>query len=466
MKRFLLIALIFIFGLKFISQAKEKLKISKPNILIILADDLGFGDVGFNGSDIKTPNIDRIASEGVQLTQFYSCPMCSPTRAGIMTGRYPLRFGLMRSVIPPQRDFGLSVDEETVADMLGKAGYRYRGITGKWHLGHRRQEWLPVNRGFTHFEGCYNGAVDYFDRNRDGEIDWHIDNQPSKKKGYTTDIIGDAAVEFIKSVPDAEPFFLYVPFTAPHSPYQSKPEDSDKYPNRQGLKKTFAGMVDCMDQNIGKILKSIEERGQSDNTLVLFFSDNGGILNVSGNGEQRGQKLTPYQGGIHVVAAARWPSEGVSGGKIIAERMGYIDVFPTLMNVAGYKGNPKNKLDGINVLPAIKGGKLKDRNWFTYEDQTKQKIEDLAINTDLWKLVVKRNAPDSEDKVAENQLFQIKADPGEKLDVSVQNPEKVNELMNVMNSFYNQKSKNEIQRFPEPGNYPEPVLIPNWQPQK
>lgn len=170
-RRFLVIVVLFILGPKFIAQAKEKLKNSKPNILILLADDLGFGDVGFNGSDIKTPNIDRLATEGVQLTQFYCCPMCSPTRAGLMTGRYPLRFGLMRSVIPPQRDFGLSVNEETIADMLGKAGYRYRGMTGKWHLGHRRQEWLPVNRGFTHFEGCYNGAVDYFDRNRDGEME-------------------------------------------------------------------------------------------------------------------------------------------------------------------------------------------------------------------------------------------------------------------------------------------------------
>jgi arylsulfatase A-like enzyme len=176
--------------------------------------------------------------------------------------------------------------------------------------------------------------------------------------------------------------------------------------------------------------------------------------------------LTTFQGGIHVVAAACWPAEGVSGGKIIAARMGYIDVFPTLMAVAGFKGNPKNELDGINVLPAIKGGKLKDRNWFTYEDQTKNKIEDLAINTDLWKLVVRRNAPDLEDKVNENQLFQIKEDPSEKLDVSVENPEKVKELLNVMNQFYNLKSKNEIERFPEPGNGQEPVLIPNWQPQK
>jgi arylsulfatase B len=462
MKRIILLSIAFLFGFKFIAQAKEIIKNSKPNILILLADDLGFGDVGFHGSDIQTPNIDRIASEGVVLDQFYSCPMCSPTRAGLMTGRYPIRFGLMRSVVPPQRDFGLSVDEETIADMMGKAGYDYRGIIGKWHLGHREQKWLPVNRGFTHFEGCLNGAVDYFNRDRNGETDWHIDNTPIQKEGYTTDIIGEAAIEFIESVPLDKPFFLYVPFTAPHSPFQAKPEDLAKYPNRKGDKRTFAGMVDCLDQNIGKILKSLEERGQLDNTFILFFSDNGGVLKVSSNGEQRGAKLTPYQGGIRVVAAARWPSAGIAGGKVIKERMGYIDVFPTVMAVAKYDGKPKNELDGINVLEAMKGEKLGDRSWFTYMDQGSEKIEDLAINNDQWKLVVKRGAPDSENITTSNQLFRIVSDTQEENDLSAQNPIILEDLMKELNKYYGLKSINQIPRFSEKGGDP----IPNWQPEK
>ncbi len=466
MKRIIILLGIFIFGIKFISQAQEKIKNNKPNILILLADDLGFGDVGFNGSDIKTPNIDRIASEGVRLNQFYSCPMCSPTRAGLMTGRYPIRFGLMRSVIPPQRDFGLSVDEETIADMIGKAGYDYRGIVGKWHLGHRQQKWLPVNRGFTHFEGCLNGAADYFTRDRDGELDWHIDNSPSKKEGYTTDLVGKAAIEFIHSVPQDKPFFLYVPFTAPHSPFQAKPEDIAKYPDRQGLKKTYAGMVDCLDQNIGKILKCLEDRGQLDNTFVLFFSDNGGVLKVSSNGEQRGAKLTPYQGGIRVVAAARWPSAGISGGKVIEGRMGYIDVFPTAMAIAKYNGKSKNELDGINVLEAMKGEKLSDRNWFTYMDQNDEKIEDLAINNDQWKHVINRGATDSENSTTRNQLFRIANDPKEENDLSSQNPVVLEELMKEISKFYSWKSNNQIPRYGEKADYPGPVLIPNWQPEK
>lgn len=466
MRRVLMILGTFIFGSMFVTQAKEKAKNNKPNILIILADDLGYGDVGFNGSDIKTPNIDRIASEGVRLNQFYSCPMCSPTRAGLMTGRYPLRFGLMRSVIPPHRDFGLSVNEETIADALGKVGYNHRGVVGKWHLGHRRQQWLPNNRGFTFYEGCLNGDADYFNRNREGELDWHVNNTPARKEGYTTDLIGEAATGFIRSVPLEEPFFLYVPFTAPHAPFQAKPEDIEKYPHRQGLYKIYAGMVDCMDQNIGKILKSIEERGQLDNTFILFFSDNGGVLKAASNGELRGAKLTPYQGGIRVVGAARWPSAGISGGNVIEERMGYIDVFPTLMAIANIKGKPQRELDGVNVLSGLKGGKLKDRNWFTYEDQSDAKIENLAINNNQWKLVVKRGAPDADNVSISSELFRIASDPYEKLDLSAREPEIVRDLMIDLNKFYNLKSVIQIPRYSAKDNYPGPVIIPNWQPEK
>ncbi|MGQ8338820.1 arylsulfatase B [Sunxiuqinia sp. A32] len=465
-KRIILLIAIHIIGFVFIVQASDKTAKGKPNILIFLADDLGYGDVGFHGSDIQTPNIDRLADEGVKLEQFYSCPMCSPTRAGLMTGRYPIRFGLMRAVVPPYRDFGLSTDEETVADMLAKAGYNYRGIIGKWHLGHRQQKWLPTNRGFTYFEGCHNGAIDYFDRFRDGTLDWHINEQPSEKEGYTTDLIGEAAINFIESVPKEEPFFLYVPFTAPHSPFQAKEEDMEKYPNREGAKKTYAGMVDCLDQNIGKILKAVKERGQMDNTFILFFSDNGGVLKVSSNGEQRGAKLTPYQGGIRVVAAAHWPAGGISGGKVSMERMGYIDVFPTLMTVAGYNVNPKNNLDGINILDAIKGRKLSDRAWFTYEDQGNEKIEKIAINNDQWKLVVHRSAPDSEKNSWENELFRIADDPKEETDLSTQNKSELEELLKELDSFYKLKSDNQIPRYSVKGNYTEPVLIPNWQPTK
>ncbi|MDB4584754.1 sulfatase-like hydrolase/transferase [Draconibacterium sp.] len=436
--------------------------LDKPNIVIILADDLGYGDVGFHGSDIKTPNIDRLASEGVQLEQFYACPMCSPTRAELMTGRYPIRFGIMRAVIPPQREYGMPSDEFTIAEMLAEAGYKHRGMAGKWHLGHRQKKWLPTRQGFTFYEGCLNGAVDYFTQVREGERDWHENETPSQKKGYSTDLIGNAAVDFIKSVPKDEPFFLYVPFTAPHSPFQAKPEYIAKYPNREGDKQVYAAMVDCMDQNIGRIINKIKERGQLDNTFILFFSDNGGVKKVASNGELRGWKLSVYQGGINVVAAAHWPAGKISGGKVITQRMGYIDVLPTLMQVVGYPGNPGNELDGINVLNAMKGEKLEDRVWFTYLDQNTEKLERFALNTDEWKLVWRRNAPDNEVPSEVIELFRIGNDKTESVQTAEKNKDIVQKLQAEIEKFYNFKLPNQNPRYYDKTNLSGPV-IPNWQ---
>ncbi|SET93742.1 Arylsulfatase A [Draconibacterium orientale] len=439
--------------------------IQKPNIIIILADDLGNGDVGFHGSDIKTPNIDRLAAEGVVLDQFYACPMCSPTRAGLMTGRYPNRFGLMRAVIPPYREYGMPPEEFTIAEMLGEAGYKHRGMVGKRHLGHRQKKWLPENQGFTFYEGCYNGAIDYFTQEREGEQDWHELDKPSEKSGYTTDLVGDASVTFINSVPETEPFFLYVPFTAPHSPFQAKTEDIAKYPERTGDKKIYAAMIDCMDQNIGKILNCIEKRGQVDDTFILFFSDNGGVQRVASNGDLRGWKLTPYQGGINVVAAARWPAGNISGGEKITERMGYIDVLPTLMEIAGYEGQVENELDGINVLDAMRGENLEDRNWFTYFDQRSEKIERLALSTDEWKLIWERNAGDNTSPFEKTELYRIDTDKIESVNIAEQNKELVLSLQTVAEHFYRNKVEHQNPRYPDKENLAGSV-IKNWTPEK
>lgn len=463
MKRsFFILILMAGFSLSACTKAQET---PKPNIIVLLADDLGYADVGFNGSDIKTPNLDRLASEGVKFDQFYACPMCSPTRAGLMTGRYPLRFGLMRAVVPPQREFGMPPEEFNLAEMMAEAGYEHRGAVGKWHLGHRQQKWLPTNQGFTFYEGCYNGAIDYFTLEREGERDWHENATPSNKEGYSTDLIGQAAVEFIQSVPEDEPFFLYVPFNAPHSPFQAKDEDIAKYPQRKGNRQVYAAMVDCMDQNIGKILSTVEERGQLDNTFILFFSDNGGVRGIADNSPHRGSKLTVYQGGINVVAAARWPAGNISGGKTVSERMGYIDVFPTLMEVAGFKGKPENELDGISVLKAMTGETLPDRSWFTYLDQNADKTERIALNTDEWKLIWTRNAPDNEETFEEIELYQMVQDKQESTDVSGEEQDMVKKLQAEVNRFYQLKSEHQNPRF-----YDKELLsgppIPDWQPEK
>ncbi len=456
--RFILLIAFFLFQSSF-SNAGNKL----PNIVIIVADDLGYGDVGFHGSDIKTPNLDRLAREGAQLEQFYSCPMCSPTRAGLMTGRYPIRFGMMRSVVPPRREYGLPVEEETIAEMIAKAGYKHRAIVGKWHIGHRKQKWLPQNQGFTYSEGCYNGAIDYFSLERDGIPDWHKNDKPMTKNGYATDLIGQSAIEFIESVPADEPFFLYVPFNAPHSPFQAKTEDIANYPNREGKKRIYAAMVDCMDQNIGEIISCLEKRAQLDNTFILFFSDNGGVSNVASNGPLKGAKLTPYQGGIRVAAAARWPDGGISGGVTINEIMGYIDVFPTVMDIAQYKGKPQNKLDGISVLKSLQGKTMKDRHWFTYLDQSPAKTEKIAVLNKQWKLVVHRGAPDSLSIQPNYELFSINEDPNEINNLANHYPQEIESMMKEFEKFYSFKIEDQIPRF---GNkkHKSGEPIPYWQP--
>lgn len=413
--------------LLFLPFAVSSFAVDKPNVIIFLADDLGYGDVGFHGSDIQTPNIDRLAREGSQLEAFYSCPVCTPTRAGLMTGRYPIRYGLMRAVIPPQRDYGLDLDEETMADVFAQAGYQHRGIFGKWHLGHRQKKWAPTKRGFTDFIGHYNGAIDYFTHERDGERDWHKNDTPFQQEGYSTDLIGQAAVAFIDRIPKSDPYFLYVPFNAPHSPLQAKETDLAKYPHRDGRQKIHAAMVDSMDQAIGEILKAVEKRGDLDDTFVLFFSDNGGVNNIASNGELKGAKASVYQGGIRVAAAAMWKNGGIVGGKRIRERMGYIDILPTIRSMIGATDPPKKPLDGIDALDAMRGkAKLEDRLWFSYIDQAPDQIERLAVNTDFWKLIIHRSAADAANPIEPTlELYEIGNDPYEKLDVAKWNPESV-----------------------------------------
>ena len=201
----------------------------RPNIVIVLADDLGWGDVGFHGSEIKTPCLDALVGEGVELERFYTSPISTPTRAGLMTGRYPNRFGVRSAVIPPWREDGLDENEETMADMLARNGYKNRAIIGKWHLGHTKKVHYPMNRGFSHFYGHLNGAIDYFDLTREGELDWHNDWETCHDKGYSTELITKEAIRCIDAYEKEGPFMLYVAYNAPHTPLQAQEKDIKLY---------------------------------------------------------------------------------------------------------------------------------------------------------------------------------------------------------------------------------------------
>ena len=403
---------------------------AKPNIVIILADDLGWADVGFHSNRIPTPNIDRISEEGVELDRFYVFPMCSPTRAGLMTGRYPIRFGMARSVIPPWRNFGLDPDEITLPEGLGQLGYSHRGIFGKWHLGHNHPKWHPNNQGFTHFHGHYNGAIDYFTLSRENERDWHLNEKSNPETGYSTDLIASAASEFILNCAKEEtPFLCYVPFNAPHSPFQAPEKYMKKFQHLAGQnvkgknksrRQVVAAMVSCMDDGIGKILNAIDSSGEADNTIVWFFSDNGGIKELPENNlPLRGNKLDVWEGGVRVAAAMRWPNGGVQDGLKISVPLSCVDVMPTLVNVAGGGGVilGNKKFDGFDVLEVLQGKRKRlDRYLYFFHGQAGESKEKIAVRTAKWKLVIHGpNLKTGEWKTPKHEcfLFRIDIDPNE-----------------------------------------------------
>ncbi len=409
----------------------------QPNVVFLLADDLGREDCGFmGGKQIKTPHLDKLAAAGARLDAFYVQPVCSPTRAAFMTGRYPMRHGLQVGVVRPWAQYGLPLEEQTLAQALKGAGYA-TAIVGKWHLGHFAPEYLPTRRGFDHQYGHYNGALDYFTHLREGEVDWHRNDETVKEEGYATDLLAREAVRFVEESPADQPFFLYVPFNAPHSPYQAKPDDLARYPQRQGNRRTYAAMVDSMDQAIGQVLNAIAKRADADNTFILFFSDNGGHLPVASNGLLRDGKFSVYEGGICVAAAVRWPAGGLKGGRVCAEPMGYIDVMPTALRLAKTESTPAQPvLDGIDVLDVMRGEKATpERPWFSFI--APQAREDAAVNVGPWKLVLSGTSlltPSSE-SVTKVELFNLIDDPRETNDLAAQHPAHVARLRQHLVEF-------------------------------
>ena len=416
----------------------------KPNIVILLADDLGFADVGYNGGVASTPNIDKLASEGVKLQRFYTAPLCSPTRAGLMTGRWPIRYGMAESVITPWRKWGLSTEEQNLAEMLALAGYERRGAFGKWHLGHYKRELLPLNRGFTHFTGCYNGTFDYFSHKREKQLDWHRGWETVREEGYVTDLIGQEAVQFIDESSSEEPFFCYVAFTAPHLPLQAKDVDIDKYQHIEDKRlKVYYAMIDSMDQAIGQILDAIDRKGVSDNTLVWFMSDNGGV-SFADNGPYRGSKSSTYEGGIRVPSVVRWPEKIKNGGQETTSISGYIDVYPTLKRMAGSDSPNSKALDGIDLLPIIQGeADANDRKWFSYVAQGNPS-DKFAYTDGLWKLVLVNGLPDEADIAnlkgkPSVELFNLDHDIAESNNLVSSQPERAAAMLEELRKHYRLK---------------------------
>jgi arylsulfatase A-like enzyme len=275
----------------------------RPHILYIVADDLGWKDVGFHGSDIRTPTLDALARTGTRLEQFYAQPMCTPTRACLMTGRYPFRYGLQTAVIPSGHTFGLATDEWLLPQALQEAGYR-TAIVGKWHLGHADQKFWPRQRGFDHQYGPLIGEIDYFTHEQHGVLDWFRDNEPVREEGYSTILLGNDAVRLIGEHDAATPLYLYLTFNAPHTPYQAPKEYLDRYPGiADPSRRAYAAMITAMDDQIARVLDALDKKHMRDNTLVVFHSDNGGVRDAMFAGELDMSKVVipndngPYRNG-------------------------------------------------------------------------------------------------------------------------------------------------------------------------
>lgn len=412
-------------------QASQVLAGSPPNVLIFLADDLGWADVGYHGSEIETPTIDRLADEGVRLERFYTAPICSPTRAALMTGRDPLKLGIAYDQIHPWSNAGLNPSEQSLAKLFSSAGYQ-TGIIGKWHLGHTQEHQLPNAQGFDEFFGHLHTNTDYYGHERESGHDLQLNGESIDRNGeYLTHLQSEFAQKFIRERDTQRPFFLYIPFTAPHSPMQAPQETIDKYENLPNtrFRRVYAAMVDEMDQAMQSILATLEDEGVKDNTLVIFASDNGGFRPYGAQNEPlRGQKGTTFEGGIRVPALVHWTGRLEAGGEI-NEVVSVLDLFPTLASAAGIELSPEVKLDGQNVWPLLTDGKKTNREeplFFASEIPLPGTIH-LAVIDWPWKLVQIVNEEQTSARVT-SMLFNLEQDPSEQNDLKSVRPEEAKRL--------------------------------------
>lgn len=438
----------------------------KPNIVYILADDLGWGDVGFHGSDIKTPTLDQLAQTGAQLEQFYVQPMCTPTRAALMTGRYPLRYGLQTLVIPAGMSYGLATDEWLLPQALKEAGYT-TAIFGKWHLGHAKREYWPTQRGFDYQYGAQVGEIDYFSHETGGKTDWFRNNKLLKEGGYVTTLIGDDAVRFVDRQSANKPFFMYVAFTAPHTPYQAPQEYIDRYKQIGDVnRRTYAAMITVMDVQIGRIVSSLEKRGLRQNTLIVFHSDNGGNHSAllagesevkgplpASNGSYRGGKGDLYEGGTRVASLINWPGKIKPG--VVNQMVHVVDYYPTLAKLAGASTAKSKPLDGMDVWSTLSEGAPSPRTEVVYNIEMFRG----AVRQGDWKLVWKTTLP------AKIELFNLAQDPYEKTNVADQNADKVKVLQKRIDGLSGEMAKSllltEVFKGLAKGLTGKPPLLPN-----
>ncbi len=395
-----------------------------PNVLLVMTDDQGYGDLSCHGNaEISTPNLDLLHGESVRFTDFHVSPTCSPTRAALMTGRYNNRVGVWhtimgRSILPGR--------EVTMAEAFRDNGYR-TGIFGKWHLGDNfpsRASDQGFESSLIHGGGGVGQLPDYWGNDYFDDTYWR-DGKTEAFNGYCTDVWFDGAMEFLEKDRD-RPFFCYLSTNAPHGPYLV----ADKYRDRHlaaGIEEpraSFYGMIENIDENMGRLLDRLESLGIADNTIVIFMTDNGtaaGFRDGKGhNAGMRGTKGSPYDGGHRVPFFVRWPGGGIGGGRDVDALSAHVDVMPTLLELCGFETPSDVEFDGVSLVSLLKGEEsgwadrvlVADSQRIEYPEQWRQS----AVMTERWRLVNGK------------QLFEIAVDPGQKSDVSESHPEIVAEL--------------------------------------
>jgi arylsulfatase A-like enzyme len=370
--------------------------------------------------------------------------MCTPTRAALMTGRYPFRYGLQTIVIPGPADYGLDTSEWLLPQSLREAGYK-TAIIGKWHLGHADRKYWPKQRGFEYQYGAMIGELDYFTHSDAGVLDWFRNNEPVKEDGYTTQLLGNDAVKYINEQDSEQPFYLYLAFNAPHTPYQAPKDYVDRYPDIEDpTRRTYAGMITSLDDEIGRVLAALEEKGLRDNTLIIFHSDNGGTKNAMfagqmadlsktkipcDNGPYRDGKGSLFEGGSRVAALANWP--GHIKPQTVAGVIHAVDIYPTLAALAGASTAKSKPLDGVNVWDTIAKGNPSPRSEVIYN------VEPFrgAVRQGDWKLIWRSLIPTSAD------LYNLAEDPYEENNLAAAHPDKVTAMKDRLNELGKESAK-------------------------
>ena len=419
--------------------------LDNPNVVIILTDDLGWGDVSYHGSHIPTPNIDKLAENGMELNRFYSNPVCSPTRASLLTGLHIFNHGVVRPFMNPAAEqTGMPPELKIMPQYFKEAGYQ-TALSGKWHLGTAKEEFWPTNRGFETSYGHMTGGIGYFDHTAAGRLDWHRNESSLREEGYSTELIANEAINIIKNKDQNRPLFLYVAFNAPHTPIEAPLQSIKKFSYLEDERdRVYAANVNALDNEIGKIIKAIEDEDLLEETIILFFSDNGpvfdinpivkviapNLINAKGStAGLSGSKTSALEGGIRVPAVLWW--KGIIEREKSNQFFFIQDVLPTLLTAANVKTSDKDKFDGDDKWSNLLTGQIvPPRNAFI---GARVISDERALFNDVWKLYSAKPvlAPVS----PSYKLFNIIEDPFEQNDLSKQRPEIFNAMKKTITSY-------------------------------